>query len=157
MSVTNERKEEIWQELFDEEGNLLYRGQTLKGKPCGQGSVYYPDGTIYQEGMFGVKGFLGGKEYYPNGNLRFSGTYKINSGYGPNYPYTGSFYGVEGNLLYEGKFNVRFGGVGYPIVEIPEEYGPVIQRESPKYHWLMWDAIFTYKKSSRTEENERFD
>ena len=141
MSVTNERKEEIWQELFDEEGNLLYRGQTLKGKPCGQGTVYYPNGTIYQEGIFGVKGFLGGKEHYPNGNLRFSGVYKLHRGYGPNHPAAGCFFDEEGKLLFEGQFIIRYGGVGYPIVEIPEGYGSIVRKGSPAYPWLMWEDL----------------
>jgi hypothetical protein len=48
----------------------VYEGYTLNDKPCGEGTSYYPNGKIFQEGIFDIKGLIKGAEYYPNGNIR---------------------------------------------------------------------------------------
>ena len=126
-----------WKRLYDESGVLIYEGFTFHDKPCGSGTSYYPNGKIYQEGKFGIKGFLRGREYYPNGKLRFEGVYGLNHGYGPNYPRKGFFQTRDGSYNYEGEFTIRFGGVGYPSVEHPKEFGPIVQRV--KIPVLMWN------------------
>ncbi len=55
---------EVWKQLFYENGSLMYFGFTVSGLPYDSGTVFFPDGTIYQEGLFGVKGLLSGREYY---------------------------------------------------------------------------------------------
>ena len=61
----------IWKQLYTEKGILVYEGYTLHDKAYGEGTVYYPDCKIYQQGIFDIKGLIKGKEYYPNGQLRF--------------------------------------------------------------------------------------
>ena len=134
-----------WKSLYDENGILIYEGFTFHGKPCGTGTSYYPDGKICQEGEFGIKGFLKGREYYSNGRLRFEGTYCINHNYGPNYPRKGFFQSRDGSRKYEGDFKIRFGGVGYPTVEVPKGFGPL---EQPvKIPVLMWSDAKEMKQN----------
>ena len=127
---------EEWKRLYDENGVLIYEGYTFHDKPCGTGTTYYPSGRIYQEGKFGVKGFLSGKEYYPNGTLRFEGEYSVCHGYGPNYPRRGFFQTRDGSYKYNGEFSIRFGGVGFPTVMHPKQFGQITQRvEIPVLMW----------------------
>ncbi len=51
--------------IYTDDHVLLYEGCLYRGKPCGMGISYYPNGNIYQEGIFGIKGLLIGKEYFP--------------------------------------------------------------------------------------------
>ena len=129
------------EKLFSDDEALYFEGCTQNGKPCGAGTAYYPDGTVYQEGIFDVKGFLYGREYYPSGELRFEGTYKINNGYGPNYPVYGSYYDEDGNHVFTGLFKVKRTGLGYPIVTEPEAYGPVVQASAPHISPFMWEDL----------------
>ena len=133
-------------EVRDESGRLLYEGQLLEGKPFGTGRSYYPDGTVYQDGIFGVKGLMRGKEFYPDGTLRLDAVFRLNRAYGPNIPEAGKYYDREGTLVYEGKFPVRCGGVGYPTVEGIPGFGGVMQKEMPKdipvFMWEDIDAAF---------------
>ena len=128
-----------WKQLKDSEGILLYEGHTVFNKPYGLGKTFFSDGTVYQDGEFGIKGLLKGKEFYPNGKLRFEGTFHICKAYGPNYPEEGKCYDEEGNLYYQGIIKCRFGGVGYSIVEVPELYGPIPQDSKPDIHYFMWE------------------
>ena len=80
---------------------------------------------------------LCGREYYPSGNLRFEGTFGINRGYGPNYPRYGKFLSDDGTTTFEGKIQLRFGGVGYPMVVEPKEFGPIPQACRPKVPVLL--------------------
>ncbi len=137
--LKNNGKEE-WNRIFSKDGKILYEGTTYKNKPCGVGVTYFENGKKYQEGSFGIKGLLSGKEYYPNGKLRFEGEFKLNKAYGPNSPKNGSFYDLSGSLVYQGEFIARYGSVGYPSIIIPKEYGSIQQKEHPKdLHYLMWD------------------
>ena len=124
--------------LRDTEGRKLYAGALKHGKPYGYGTAYYAGGGIYQEGIFGIKGLLRGKEYYPNGQLRFRGEYRVNDAYGPNYPVEGKCYDPKGRLIYEGKLDTVRRGLGWPVVRKPESFGPVVQKEKPDVGWYMW-------------------
>ncbi len=78
-------------------------------------------------GVFQRGGLLNGKEYYPNGRLRFDGQYnsrKTESHYGPPYPVHGKFYTPDGALSFDGDFKIeRRGNIGYPVVVEPEDFG----------------------------------
>ena len=131
----------IFQKLYDSAGRLVYEGYTYEGKACGKGKSYWENGNLYQEGEFGIKGLVNGTEYYPNGRPRFIGRFQVWTAYGPNPPEKGQFFDPEGNLVYEGKFSVSgLGGVGYPKVLIPENYGPIPQSDrEPKFPIITWE------------------
>lgn len=129
-----------WKCLYDEKGVLVYEGFTKNNKPCGEGTSYFSNGNIYQEGLFGVKGFLRGREYYPDGTLRFEGVYSLNTGYGPNYPRYGFFQTRDGSYTFEGKFRVSRSGLGYPKVTEPVNY-VIFQSNRPDVPLLMWEDV----------------
>lgn len=132
-SAADEPKARAWRRIYRDDGTLAYEGYTENGKPYGAGKMFYPDGTVYQEGIFGEKGLLSGMEYYDNGQMRFDGVYEYHSQYGPNYPVFGRCYYRDGKLMYSGKLKVRFmGNLCYPHVDLPEDYGPVAQADSPR-------------------------
>jgi hypothetical protein len=113
--------------LYDS-GELYYEGGCVKLStsqvcPCGIGIQYYKDGTIKKQGLFQRRGLVCGRMYYPSGKLRFEGYCVEPNGYGPAYPTYGTFYGEDGALLYQGAFSCKFGGVGYPMVIVPENFG----------------------------------
>lgn len=116
-----------------------------------KGTTYYRNGHKHQEGYFQLGGLLAGKVYYPSGILKFEGVYNdrhkkftqengevvaddgtvlyvcdkehTGSYYGPAYPVSGKYYDEDGKLLYDGEFQVGFqGGVGFPVVRIPEGF-----------------------------------
>ena len=128
-----------WKQLKDEKSVLLYEGFTLFNKPYGNGRTFFSNGNVYQEGEFGIKGLLKGKEYYSSGKVRFEGTFKICYGYGPNFPVEGKCYNEKGELYYEGEISCSFGGVGYRTVRIPAEYGPIPQTDKPDICYFMWE------------------
>lgn len=127
-----------WDVIRDENGNRVYEGFVKNAKPYGPGRAFFQNDVTYQEGIFGIKGLICGKEYYPNGELRFEGLYGTNYGYGPNYPVQGKFYDRCGVLAFEGKVKLKRSGLGYPTVLKPVNYGPVQQSEAPKVDWTMW-------------------
>lgn len=128
-----------WKCLYNKEGILVYEGFTKNNKPCGAGTSYYSNGTIFQEGIFGIKGFLCGREYYQSGKLRFEGIFELNRNYGPNYPRYGFFQTEDGASSYKGEFKLSFGGVGYPKVREPREYGAIRNRSDIDIPVLMWE------------------
>ena len=69
------------------------------------------------EGSFADWFIVTGREYYKNGNIRFIGEY--NKGprnyYGPRYFVFGRLFNEEGELWYEGAFNVKHSSIGYPL------------------------------------------
>lgn len=136
--ITVERLQ-TWKQLFYENGILKYEGMTIDNEPHGSGTIYYPNGQIYLEGVFGNGGLLCGTEYYPNGNIRFSGLYKYNDRNGPNYPQYGAFYKKEGCLCHEGEIRVRYSSLGCPTVVFPEDFGPVVLKGSPS--WDFYEDI----------------
>lgn len=126
-----------YEKIYDKNHNLIYKGKTKNGKPYGKGITFFANGNKYQEGIFGIKGLVAGKEYYPNGQLRFKGKYEICRGYGPNYPIEGEFFDVDGTKIYSGKFEIKKGGVGYPMIKKPKSYRPLVQQH-PKISYFMW-------------------
>lgn len=121
----------VRERLLSDDGTLLYEGYTLEGKPFGLGTAYFENGKVYREGVFDIKGISQGREYYPSGRLRFEGQWALNHGYGPNAPKFGKFYSQDGDLLFSGKFKVKKGGVGWPMIQEPKGF-KIKQDESPK-------------------------
>lgn len=124
-----------YKELHFEDGRLAYVGYTLRNAPYGFGTAYFADGTVYRRGIFDIKGIVQGEEYYPSGRLRFKGQWSLTRGYGPNAPYDGDAYDEEGNLIYSGKFEIKRGGVGWPMIQNPKGFAPE-QKDSPKIRGL---------------------
>ena len=139
----------VYKRLQNEDGILLYEGDTLFDKPYGKGKTYFSNGNLYQEGEFGIKGLIIGKEYYPSGSIRFEGEFTICKAYGPNYPRNGRCFDENGNLYYEGDISCTFGGVGYPSVIIPEEYGPITQDHRPDISYFMWEDEERFKNNMK--------
>ena len=130
--------EKSWEKLCRQDGSLLYEGYMINGKACGSGTSYYANGNPLHEGVFGVKGLLWGREYYANGQVRFEGIFKLNKAYGPNEPEYGTWYDENGEMRFHGKFSVSHGGVGFPSVKIPEDYGTAYIPDDLNEHLLMW-------------------
>ncbi len=145
-----------WKRLYDEKGILVYEGFTKNNKPCGAGASYFTNGTVYQEGIFGVKGFLCGREYYPDGTLRFEGIYTLNTGYGPNYPRYGFFQTRDGSYTFEGEFRVSHSGTGYPAIKEPENY-VLFQANRPDIPLLLREDEKHGNDSNYLEENSKQD
>lgn len=135
----HQKNVEKWSRLYDADGALVYEGFTKAGKPYGSGTSYYQNGNKYQEGVFGIKGLLVGKEFFPNGQTRFEGVYHLNRAYGPNYPSAGIVYSEDGKKQYEGKLTFHVGGVGYPIYARETEYGKIPQPLHPECPVFMWE------------------
>ena len=113
----------VGKKLYDKDGHLVYEGETVHDKPYGKGTVYFPDGKIYQDGYFAEKGLVEGKEYYKDGGLKVEAKFFCNtSAYGPNYPTEGDFYNREGVKVYSGRFSIVDGTVGRGWVKKPEGY-----------------------------------
>ena len=132
MKRINCRPATAQSKLYDDDGNLLYEGYLLNDRPYGLGTVYFANGNKYQEGVFDFKGLVQGREYYPSGQLRFEGTFVMNTAYGPNFPRLGSLYDEDGRLVFSGKFEVKRGGVGYPMMKYPR-FSPCSDRPEIKY------------------------
>ncbi|MCD8106799.1 MAG: hypothetical protein LUE20_02400 [Oscillospiraceae bacterium] len=95
------------------------------------GREYYESGILRFDGIFNDKGGILDvtkdvelietyqkfkDKYHP---IRYTDSY-----YGPIFPLCGRFYSEKGELLLDGNFRVRLqGGVGYPKVISPKEYG----------------------------------
>ena len=137
---------EKWSKIYTKNGKLMYEGFTKDGKPFGAGTSYYSNEKKCQEGLFDVKGLVYGREYYRNGKLRFEGSYKINHGYGPNYPVFGSCYDEEGNEIFYGKLKISKSGLGWPTIVKPEFFGSVVPKGHPDFCKLKWES--TRKKPS---------
>ena len=133
-----EKMERLWEKIYRQDGSLLYEGYTINGKANGPGATYYVNGNPLHEGIFGVKGLLFGREYYSNGQVRFEGVFKINKAYGPNEPEYGTWYDENGKTHFHGKFAVSHGGVGFPSVKTPEDYGTAYIPDDLNEHLLMW-------------------
>lgn len=115
--------------IYYETGELRYQGGCVQpaGQEslefCGSGTEYYKSGTVKRQGLFQRRGLVCGRMYYPSGRLRFEGYFAEPTGYGPVFPTSGAFYGEDGSLLYQGTFQCRFSGIGYPTVIVPENFG----------------------------------
>ena len=145
-TIPAEMETTSWKRLYDGD-TLAYEGYATEGNvPCGVGVRFFPNGQRYQEGIWGGKGLLTGREYYPDGQLRFEGVYRYNSAYGPNYPVYGRCFLEDGTKYFEGELKIRQGGVGWPFVIEPEEYGMVLQECAPKVR--EWSALKEVKSNS---------
>ena len=151
-----------WNKIYSKNNKLMYDGFTKDGKPFGSGTSYYSNGKKCQEGLFDVKGLVYGREYYRNGKVRFEGSYKINHGYGPNYPVFGTCYDEEGKEIYYGELFIRKSGLGWPTIVKPECFGLTAPKGLPDFGKLKWDsmskkAIGTYYVDVRDKkERNRF-
>ena len=58
-----------------------------------------------------------------------------NGSYGPNYPLFGNYYSREGELIFSGKFEVKKGGVGFPMVKYPKYYR-FNEKDRPEIEYL---------------------
>lgn len=105
---------------FDGEYEVLEDGTEKYIK----GSLYREDGTLWMQGRFQRGGLRSGKQYYPNGQLMFSGEYndrERGSYYGPPYPVRGTLYDEEGKVLYDGRIpKTSSGSLGYPYIRLPD-------------------------------------
>lgn len=131
---------EEWNKIYSKNGKLMYEGFTKDGKPFGSGTSYYSNGKKCQEGVFDVKGLVYGREYYRNGKIRFEGTYKINHGYGPNYPVFGFCYDEEGKEVFYGELTIRRSGLGWPTILKPECFGLTAPKGQPDFCKLKWKS-----------------
>ncbi|MBR4447203.1 hypothetical protein [Methanobrevibacter sp.] len=113
---------------------LVYEGFTRCSMPYGLGVAYYPNGNIYRDGIFYIKGIIEGREYYSSGQLKFEGKWLVNRGYGPNYPTIGNYYAEDGKLIFSGKFQVKKGGVGFPMMKYPKYR--LLEKDSPKLDYV---------------------
>lgn len=125
----------VYKRLHGEDGKVVYEGYTLYNAPYGFGKAYFSNGQIYREGIFDMKGIVQGKEYYPSGQLRFEGQWCLTGGYGPNAPCDGNAYDEDGQMIYSGKFEIKRGGVGWPMIQNPNGF-PLEQKERPKIDYL---------------------
>ena len=98
------------------------------------GVAYYSNGNKYREGIFGRRGMIEGKEFYSNGKIKFEGILKY-PGYGPIYPTMGNLYNEDGELIFSGKFEVKKGGVGFPMVKYPKYYR-FNEKDRPEIEYL---------------------
>ena len=129
-----------WRRLYSTDGKLLYQGFTLHEKPYGVGKAYYENGKVYQEGIFGLKGLICGREYYPDGSIRFEGEYSRSVGYGTNYPNYGKCFSLEKKqIVYEGNVNTYLDREGSPIVDYPKSFVPIPEDMKPQLQYFAWD------------------
>ena len=124
----------VHRQLHDEDGNLVYEGYTLNYSPYGFGKAYFANGNLYREGIFDIKGIVQGKEYYPSGQLRFKGQWSLTRGYGPNTPCDGNAYDENGEMIYSGKFEIKRGGVGWPMIQNPKGFS-LEQKQRPNINY----------------------
>ena len=138
--------EPVWEKIY-EDGYVLYEGYTIDSKAFGAGKAFYKNGSPNAEGIFGLKGLLCGREYYSNGKIRFEGVYRLNQGYGPNYPDFGSWYDETGKLKYRGKIHIGRSSLGWPMVMEPQ--GFFWQKSSQiGNHTFMWEDARKYMKQA---------
>lgn len=130
----NYLKQSKYEKLYNDDG-LLYEGYTINGKPYGLGVLFFDNGEIYREGVFDFKGIRMGREHHYNGRVKFEGTWTINHGYGPNAPRIGNVYDEDGKLVFSGKFVIKKGGVGWPMIKYPRCYRN-IEKKSPKIDYV---------------------
>lgn len=130
-------KDVIYKKLFTESNQLLYEGYTVNDKPYGLGKLYFNNGNIYQERVFTFKGIKFGKEHYYSGQVKFEGEFSITTGYGPNAPRIGNVFNEDGELIFTGKFEIKKGGVGWPMIKHPNNYN-ANEKNKPEIKYISW-------------------
>jgi len=103
------------------------RCEPINGAPKFYGYEYYENGGVKYEGILQRGGLYEGKYYYPSGKVKFIGRYcereHMGGYYGPPFPVYGSYFSESGELLFEGRFEIRrLGSLGYPMVIKPEGF-----------------------------------
>jgi len=134
-----------WKCLYDNDGKILYEGYTFDDKPLGFGTTFWANGNKHEEGYFYFKGLISGMEFYDDGLLYFKGEYKLHKSYGPNHPYSGQLFDKNSNVIYSGKFEYSYDGVGYPVIVKPKEYKYMIDEKS-RLHKIMWQDASKLEK-----------
>lgn len=137
-----------YEEIFDDEGNLVYEGYAACGYPFGLGRLYFDNGNVYQEGIFDIKGLKMGKEYYYNGQLKFEGIWSLTNGYGPNAPKFGNVYDESGKPVFSGLFELKRGGVGYPMIKYPLGYRN-IEKKRPDIKYIRGEVLWAIKEHEK--------
>jgi len=147
----------VWEKLYDNDGVLVYEGYTLDHKAYGAGRAFFRDGTVSNEGIFGIKGFMSGRTFYSNGIIQFDGLFRLNQAYGPNYPEYGIWYDRNGKMLYRGKFSVSRSSLGWPRVYEPEGFGTIPNNARLKGKVFMWEDArkLMKRKDDRHETDKR--
>lgn len=135
--ITIKKEDYEWKKIYNK-GVLAYEGFVVNNRAFGMGISYYKNGQPLHEGFWGIKGLLRGKEYYPDGQLHFCGDYKLNNGYGPNYPINGTCFSEDGKMIHQGKITVERSGLGYPFVRDPSGYGHACIKEEFNDFIFMW-------------------
>jgi len=144
-----------WEKIYDG-GHLYYEGETIDHKAFGIGRVYFKDGSLALEGIFGIKGLLCGRTYYSNGVVQFDGLFRLNQAYGPNFPEYGAWYDRDGKLKYRGKFQVSRSSLGFPHVYKPEGFGSVPYTTLRNGHTFIWEDARKYmpRELRKKQDNE---
>lgn len=143
----------IRKKIFSDD-KLLYDGYTVDDKPYGLGTLYFDDGNKYLEGIFDIKGLAEGKEFYPNGQVKFEGVWSVTTGYGPNAPRKGNLFSEKGDLIFSGKFEIVRGGVGWPMIRYPR-YGRDPENR-PKIEHIHISDLRQYAMKSKFEKVNMF-
>lgn len=138
----------LYRKLYSDD-DLVYEGYTVNGKPYGLGTLYFENGNKYKEGIFDIKGLVEGKEYYPDGQVKFEGTWSITTGYGFNAPHKGCLFSQDGRLVFSGKFQIIKGGVGAPMIRYPK-YGRDPENR-PKIEFIHCHDLKQANVKSRSE------
>lgn len=79
----------------------IYTGEMLNEKPAGFGKFVSDDGILLYEGEWDGDNLKAGKLYYPNGNLKYDGSFLYDRPYGDE---IGRLYRQDGTLAYEGSY-----------------------------------------------------
>ncbi len=145
----------VWDKLYDDNGVLVYEGYTLDHKAFGAGRAFFKDGTVSNEGIFGIKGLLNGKVFYSNGMIQFDGLFRLNQAYGPNYPEYGIWYDRDGKMLYRGKFKVSRSSLGWPRVQEPQGFSTISCNTRLKGKIFMWKDAQKLIKSKNDANGNR--
>ena len=129
-----------WQPLVLINGTTYYRN----GNKCAEGyfqwggllmgKTYYESGALKFDGIFNDKHRLIDKTNdaelvadYCRIRDKYNPINRSNDYYGPAFPICGKFYSESGELLLDGCSKIRKqGGVGYPTVVEPAEYGSLV-------------------------------
>ncbi len=129
----------VWENLYDDDGILVYEGYTLDHKAFGLGRAYNRNGSVSMECFLGITGFQSGKVFYSNGVIQFDGLFRLNQAYGPNYPEYGIWYDRNGKMIYRGKFSVTRSSLGWPRVYKPEGFGTIPYNARLKGKIFLWE------------------
>ncbi|WP_248926117.1 MORN repeat-containing protein [Paenibacillus hamazuiensis] len=98
---------------YDGKGNPVYRGAFESGAYAGEGTLYYPvtseaPNTVQYRGTFQGGKPASGTELYPNGKVKYAGTFSDGL-----YNGTGVLFNPDGGKTYEGGFaSGQFSGEG---------------------------------------------